>query len=1103
MALTKVSGGILDPGINVAGIVTATGFDGPFVGGIGDHIIAGIVTATALDINGNADISGSLTVGSGGLDLNGSGDISGDLVIHGNLTANGDFTTLNTTLREVELLRVDANSNTVAGIITQRGSGDLLRLDDGSTRAVTVFCGIGTDSANKIDGGQVSIGSTFMWRTDTVAQVYGKSPDLNFSRFNDQFMVAGSETNGAANTGAGIQFFGHDGVQERGMAYIRGLKENGTSGNQASYLAFATRVNGGTLEERVRISSEGNVGIGSTIPNEKLDVVGVTSFTGDVFFKGAITSPAPRDMFWDYSAAELRFNDNAIIYLGTNKDAFLSHDGSATRLQDNYGHFFIGGNLIQIKSGNLSEEYIRMDNTSKEVKLYHNSAQRLNTDAYGINVSKIGGAPQVAIAQTTTGAYSINGSVSFVNGNNTTAQIQGRTGAASTTGDIIFLCNTVGDETLSVLEDGKVRVPDRGRFVVGSGNDLSLYHDNGGSGSHIQNSGSNLTVRTTGTYLYMHGNNIHLRSQTGNETMLTAVVNSAVSLYYDASTYTTPKLQTTSTGAQIDTILTCYGAAGNPGRIRLQEGGAISEIKVERSTDTSSALLFGTEISGTTATRWKIDTAGHFIPSAVGTYDIGSTSAEVGNVYVADSKTIWIGSDQDLRIAHDPTHTVSYIQNTGPLNIQTDDLRLYNYSTADLYLRATTNSSVQLFYDYSTYTTPKLETSATGITVGGEVAATQDYPTIQPTLNFNFAATKKLDPRITYSRTGTASYYDEFGLLKIVGDNVPRFDHDLETGECKGLLIEEQRTNLLGNSDQATMSSPNLGGNPQVNTSVENITLPTGEQGTVRAYLANAPGGGGRWGDYSGTNNTSYTGSVWVRTVSGTGTAIIDINDGGSKTINLTTEWQRVTTTHSSNNTYRFFDIYFATPVTIYYWGVQIEEGAFMTSYIPTYGSSKTRGADLVEITEEEFSEFYNPTEGSFVSEITLPPYFPVTAKATVMMTLSDSSYNNRVTLGSSTGSTAFNADITISGTNNRASLGSYTSGSYSIKAAIAYKASDSAGCLNGAAAVTTSPGTLPLLTRADIGKDHTDFNLLGGHMKRLMYYSKRLPNNQLRTLTS
>ena len=81
MALTKVSGGILDPGINVAGIVTATGFDGPFIGG-SDGINAGIITATGLDINGN-------------------GDISGNLVVGGNLTANGDFTTLNTTLRAV------------------------------------------------------------------------------------------------------------------------------------------------------------------------------------------------------------------------------------------------------------------------------------------------------------------------------------------------------------------------------------------------------------------------------------------------------------------------------------------------------------------------------------------------------------------------------------------------------------------------------------------------------------------------------------------------------------------------------------------------------------------------------------------------------------------------------------------------------------------------------------------------------------------------------------------------------------------------------------------------------------------------------------------
>ena len=42
----------------------------------------------------------------------------------GILPANGDFTTLNTTLREVELLKVDAQNDNVAGIITQRGTGN-------------------------------------------------------------------------------------------------------------------------------------------------------------------------------------------------------------------------------------------------------------------------------------------------------------------------------------------------------------------------------------------------------------------------------------------------------------------------------------------------------------------------------------------------------------------------------------------------------------------------------------------------------------------------------------------------------------------------------------------------------------------------------------------------------------------------------------------------------------------------------------------------------------------------------------------------------------------------------------------------------------------
>ena len=83
----------------------------------------------------------------------------------------------------------------------------------------------------------------------------------------------------------------------------------------------------------------------------------------------------------------------------------------------------------------------------------------------------------------------------------------------------------------------------------------------------------------------------------------------------------------------------------------------------------------------------------------------------------------------------------------------------------------------------------------------GLLHTVQDYPNYRPTLDLNFAAVKKLDPRITYERTGSASYVNEFGKVVLVGDNTPRFDHDAATGECKGLLIEESRKNYIENGD--------------------------------------------------------------------------------------------------------------------------------------------------------------------------------------------------------------------------------------------------------------------------------------------------------------
>jgi hypothetical protein len=56
------------------------------------------------------------------------------------------------------------------------------------------------------------------------------------------------------------------------FAWIVGAKENATDGNQAGYLSITTVENGGGFAERMRVTSTGNVGIGTTSPSDTLDL---------------------------------------------------------------------------------------------------------------------------------------------------------------------------------------------------------------------------------------------------------------------------------------------------------------------------------------------------------------------------------------------------------------------------------------------------------------------------------------------------------------------------------------------------------------------------------------------------------------------------------------------------------------------------------------------------------------------------------------------------------------------------------------------------------------------------------------------------------------
>ena len=67
----------------------------------------------------------------------------------------------------------------------------------------------------------------------------------------------------------------------------------------------------------------------------------------------------------------------------------------------------------------------------------------------------------------------------------------------------------------------------------------------------------------------------------------------------------------------------------------------------------------------------------------------------------------------------------------------------------------------------------------TGTLTIGEASTVIDgsveYPSIRPTLDFNFAATKVLDDRIAFTRDGVGTYVDERGFVKYASNNTPRF----------------------------------------------------------------------------------------------------------------------------------------------------------------------------------------------------------------------------------------------------------------------------------------------------------------------------------------
>jgi hypothetical protein len=383
-----------------------------------------------------------------------------------------------------------------------------------------------------------------------------------------------------------------------------------------------------------------------------------------------------------------------------------------------------------------------------------------------------------------------------------------------------------------------------------------------------------------------------------------------------------------------------------------------------------------------------------------------------------------------------------------------------------------------------------------------------DYPICRPSLDLDFTQ-EELDPRITFTRGSIGTRVNRNRVIETVAANQPRFDYDPVTGECKGLLIEESRSNLV--TDNAT--NFNYGINNQI-IATENDVAPDGTTVLCKHNLtgANFPFLNCRVNTTLSAGNT-YTMSMWLKGTTNFSASFAFVGETTGEipntSINVTTDWKRFTLTFTlvATQTSSRLQVFFARQgeaKIISIWGVQLEQGAFATSYIPrNSGQQSTRSADLASMTGTNFSSWYNQSEGTLyaaarVNALGSSGYPGITYVDDGTTDNSIGFYVNDVA-GDVIGAEAY-----VSG---RVQYG-LASSSAAIpnqlnKVISSYSTNNFSASFNTSSRVERDiSGSIPTVNRLRIGTLRGGVYPLNGTISRLTYYPRALKPNQLQLLT-
>ena len=268
--------------LKVAGIVTATHFygNGSNLSGISAGTsLSGSTNNTVCTVTGANAIQGeaNLTYDGTTLKIGGDSGVTGTwgLEVYNTDTSNNLGKAVFAGNQGAEIKLQDTVSGETVRIAAN-GQASFYSEKAGDPMVFYTKPSGGSNTARLLidSNGRLLVNTTTGFAGDNTMIIAGESPSGGtYDLYDGQLLITSTETSGAVNTGGVIQFYGHDGGSSRGFGSIRCLKENGTSGNHNAYMGFLLRVNGGNPTERLRISSNGDIGIGDNNPNIRLTVV--------------------------------------------------------------------------------------------------------------------------------------------------------------------------------------------------------------------------------------------------------------------------------------------------------------------------------------------------------------------------------------------------------------------------------------------------------------------------------------------------------------------------------------------------------------------------------------------------------------------------------------------------------------------------------------------------------------------------------------------------------------------------------------------------------------------------------------------------------------